>query len=93
MSALKASGVAVIGVFKSESSAEFKVFSGAADVLADELSFGHTFDPDIVEGASKAPWVSLFKGEKTLAYDGKFTASALQAWIGANSAPTLIDLE
>lgn len=90
---MKAAGVTVIGVFKSESSSEFKIFSSTADVLSDELVFGHTFDADIVEGASKAPSVLLFKGDKTLTYDGKYNAAALQTWIDGNSAPTLIDLE
>lgn len=93
MTALKAAAVSVIGIFKSESSSEFKAFSSVADVLADELSFGHSFDPDIVEGASKPPSVQLFKGDKTLSYDGKYTASAIQTWIDGNSSPTLIDLE
>lgn len=90
---LKAAPVSVIGVFKSEKASEFKAFSSAADVLADELSFGHSFDPDIVEGASKPPSILLFKGSKTLSYDGKYTAEAVQSWISTNSAPTLIDLE
>lgn len=93
VTSLKAAAVAAVGVFKSESSSEFKAFSAVADVLADELSFGHTFDADIVEGASKPPSVLLFKGEKTLTYSGKYTAEALQTWIDQNSAPTLIDLE
>ena len=83
----------MVGVFKSESSAEFKTFSSVADILADELSFGHSFDLDTVEDASKAPSILLYKGDKTLKYDGKFTASALQTWVDNNSAPTLIDLE
>lgn len=83
----------MVGVFKGESSSEFKSFSSVADALADEVAFGHSFDVDTVEGASKAPTVLLFKGEKTLTYDGKFTVSALRTWVDGNSAPTLIDLE
>lgn len=93
VTALKAAAVTAIGVFKSDSSSEFKAFSSVADVLADELTFGHSFDPDIVEGASKAPSLLLLKGSKTLTYSGKFTPEALQSWISTNSAPTLIDLE
>jgi len=90
---LKKSLPVIIGLFKDDSSPEFKTFQALADKLADDATFGHSFDAKLVEGAAKAPSVTIFKADKTIKYDGKFEAAELGTWVESKAAPTLVDLE
>jgi hypothetical protein len=93
VAALKENVPVIIGLFKDDASPEFKTFKDLADKLADDATFGHSFDAKLVKGVAKAPSVTIFKTDKVLKYDGKFEAAALGAWVESKSAPTLIDLE
>lgn len=86
---------AILGIFKDDKSAEFKAFSKTADKLADDFSFGHTFDADIVEGASAPPAVLIFKDSTTapLTFSGKYKPAVLEEWIESKAPPILPELD
>lgn len=93
VAALKKDSPVIIGLFEDDASPEFKTFQELADKLADDATFGHSFEAKLVKGAAKAPSVTIFKTDKVLKYDGEFEAAALGSWVESKSAPTLIDLE
>ena len=87
--------VGVIGVFKSNTTKDFKAYQEAADSLRSDFEFGHVTDPSLVESATKVPSVLLFKNydDQSTSYTGKFTAANLQEWIEEVSAPKLVEMD
>lgn len=87
--------VGVIGVFKSNTTKEFKAFQQAAEELRSDFEFGHVTEAELVEGVTKVPSVLLFKNydDQSTSYTGKFTAKALTEWIEETSAPKLVEMD
>lgn len=87
--------VGVIGVFKSNTTKEFKAFQQTADALRSDFEFGHVTEPELVEGATKVPSVLLFKNydDQSTSYTGKFTTKALTDWIEETTVPQLIEMD
>lgn len=86
--------VGVIGVFKSNTTKEFKAFQQTADTLRADFEFGHVTEPELVEGVTKVPSVLLFKNydDQSTSYTGKFTSKALTEWIEETTVPKLIEM-
>ena len=55
MEALKEKDPAVIGVFSSAKSKEFRAFEGAAGTLWSDYDFGHVFDASLVPEVRHLP--------------------------------------
>ena len=87
--------VGVIGVFKSNTTKDFKAFQEAADTLRADFEFGHVTDPELVDGVTKVPSVLLFKNydDQSTSYTGKFSAQALTEWIEETSTPKLVEMD
>lgn len=87
--------VGVIGVFKSNTTKDFKAFQQTADALRADFEFGHVTEPELVEGLKKVPSVLLFKNydDQSTSYSGKFTTQALTEWIEETSTPKLVEMD
>ena len=89
------SDIAVLGIFKGNTSKEFKAFQQTADGLRADYEFGHVTEPDLVEGVTSAPSLLLLKNydDQSTAYSGKFTTKALTEWIEEASMPKLVEMD
>jgi protein disulfide-isomerase A1 len=76
--------VVVVGHFASESSAEFKAFSAAADAL-DDAPFGA-----VIGGSSNSVTVYKDFDEGVAEYSGAFEKAEILAFVGGNRLPTVI---
>lgn len=87
--------VGVIGVFKSNTTKDFKAFQETAEALRSDFVFGHVTEPALVEGSTKVPSVLLFKNydDQSTSYTGKFTAKALTEWIEKTTTPKLVEMD
>ena len=87
--------VGIVGVFKSNTTKDFKAFQEVANALRSDFEFGHVTEPELVEGVSKTPSVLLFKNydDQSTSYTGKFSAVALTEWIEETSTPKLIEMD
>lgn len=87
--------IGVIGVFKSNTTKDFKAFQETAEALRSDFVFGHVTEPSLVEGSPKVPSVLLFKNydDQSTSYSGKFTAKALTEWIEETSTPKLVEMD
>ena len=87
--------IGVLGVFKSNTTKDFKAFQQTADALRADFEFGHVTEPELVEGATKVQSILLFKNydEESTAYSGKFTVQALTEWIEETATPKLIEMD
>ncbi len=87
--------VGVIGVFKSNTTKDFKAFQETADALRADFEFGHVTESELVEGVTKVPSVLLFKNfdDQSTSYTGKFTAEKLTEWIEETSTPKLVEMD
>lgn len=87
--------VGIVGVFKSNTTKDFKAFQEVAEALRSDFEFGHVTEPELVEGVSKTPSVLLFKNydDQSTSYTGKFSAAALTEWVEETSTPKLVEMD